>query len=59
LWRAAIIDDALGTLECSKETRVVDGDHVVFFGRVERAVYREGELLGFGAGRHRTHSTPE
>ena len=51
--------DALATFECSKETRVVGGDHVVFFGRVERAVYREGEPLVFGAGKYGTHSPLE
>ena len=51
--------DALATFECSKQTRVVGGDHVVFFGRVERAVYREGEPLMFSAGKYGTHSPLE
>ena len=32
-------------LRCRKQAKVVGGDHVVFFGRIERAVYREGEPL--------------
>ncbi|HEY5828969.1 MAG: flavin reductase family protein [Hyphomicrobiaceae bacterium] len=54
-----LLHDALATFECSKQTRVVGGDHVVFFGRVERAVYREGEPLVFGAGKYGTHSPLE
>jgi flavin reductase (DIM6/NTAB) family NADH-FMN oxidoreductase RutF len=48
-----LLDDALATLACSKQTRVVGGDHVVFFRRAERAVYREGEPLVFGGGKLR------
>ena len=51
-----LLADALATFECRKETRVVGGDHVVFFGRIERAVYREGEPLIFSAGKYGTHS---
>ena len=47
---------ALATFECSKEANVVGGDHVVFFGRIERAAYREGEPLIFSAGRYGTHA---
>jgi len=47
---------ALATFECSKEANVTSGDHVVFFGRVERATYREGEPLIFSAGRYGTHA---
>ncbi len=54
-----LLSDALATFECSKQTRVAGGDHVVFFGRVERAVYREGEPLVFGAGKYGTHSPLE
>jgi flavin reductase (DIM6/NTAB) family NADH-FMN oxidoreductase RutF len=50
---------ALATFECSKETSVVGGDHVVFFGRIERAAYREGEPLIFSAGKYGTHSPLE
>jgi flavin reductase (DIM6/NTAB) family NADH-FMN oxidoreductase RutF len=50
---------ALATFECVKETSVVGGDHVVFFGRIERAAYREGEPLVFSAGKYGTHSPLE
>jgi flavin reductase (DIM6/NTAB) family NADH-FMN oxidoreductase RutF len=50
---------ALATFECSKQTNVVGGDHVVFFGRIERASYREGEPLIFSAGKYGTHSPLE
>jgi flavin reductase (DIM6/NTAB) family NADH-FMN oxidoreductase RutF len=47
---------ALATFECSKEANFTSGDHIVFFGRVERATYREGEPLIFSAGRYGTHA---
>jgi len=50
---------ALATFECSKETSVVGGDHVVFFGRVQRASYRDGEPLIYSAGKFGTHSPLE
>jgi flavin reductase (DIM6/NTAB) family NADH-FMN oxidoreductase RutF len=50
---------ALATFECIKETSVVGGDHVVFFGRIARAAYREGEPLVFSAGKYGTHSPLE
>ena len=42
-----------------KEANVVGGDHVVFFGHIERAAYREGEPLIFSAGKYGTHSPLE
>jgi flavin reductase (DIM6/NTAB) family NADH-FMN oxidoreductase RutF len=50
---------ALATFECTKETSVVGGDHVVFFGRIQRAAYRDGEPLVFHAGKYGTHSPLE
>jgi flavin reductase (DIM6/NTAB) family NADH-FMN oxidoreductase RutF len=50
---------ALATFECHKDARVTSGDHVVFFGRIERAEYREGEPLVFSAGKYGTHSPLE
>jgi len=47
---------ALATFECSKDANVASGDHVVFFGRVERASYSDGEPLIFSAGRYGTHA---
>jgi len=54
-----LLSGALATFECSKETDVAGGDHVVFFGRVERAAHREGEPLIFSAGRYGTHALLE
>jgi flavin reductase (DIM6/NTAB) family NADH-FMN oxidoreductase RutF len=54
-----LLSGALATFECSKEARVAGGDHVVFFGRIERAAYREGEPLIYSAGRYGTHSPLE
>lgn len=47
---------ALATFECSKEANVESGDHIVFFGRVERVTYRDGEPLIFSAGKYGTHA---
>jgi flavin reductase (DIM6/NTAB) family NADH-FMN oxidoreductase RutF len=47
---------ALATFECVKEANVASGDHIVFFGRVEKADYREGEPLIYSAGRYGTHA---
>ena len=47
---------ALATFECIKEANVASGDHIVFFGRVEKADYREGEPLIYSAGRYGTHA---
>lgn len=50
---------AIATLECSKETIVAGGDHVVFFGRIQRASYRDGEPLIFSSGKYGTPSPLE
>jgi len=54
-----LIFGALATFECSKETTVAGGDHVVFFGRIRRASYREGEPLIFSSGKYGTHALLE
>jgi flavin reductase (DIM6/NTAB) family NADH-FMN oxidoreductase RutF len=51
-----VLFGALATFECVKEANVASGDHIVFFGRVERAAYREGEPLIYSAGRYGTHA---
>jgi flavin reductase (DIM6/NTAB) family NADH-FMN oxidoreductase RutF len=51
-----VLFGALATFECSKEANFTSGDHVVFFGRVEHASYRDGEPLIFSAGRYGTHA---
>ena len=53
LWKARVLRAAGWDLRI---TNVTSGDHVVFFGRVERATYREGEPLIFSAGRYGTHA---
>jgi flavin reductase (DIM6/NTAB) family NADH-FMN oxidoreductase RutF len=50
---------ALATFECSRETTTSGGDHIVFFGRIQRAAYRDGEPLTFSAGTYGTHSLLE
>ena len=45
---------AIATFECARETTVAGGDHVVFFGRIQRAAYRDGEPLTFSAGKYGT-----
>ena len=54
-----LIFGALATFECIKETNVTGGDHVVFFGRIQRASYREGQPLIFSAGKYGTHALHE
>ncbi len=50
---------ALATFECTRETTVAGGDHVVFFGRIQRASYRDGEPLIFHGGKYGTPSPLE
>jgi flavin reductase (DIM6/NTAB) family NADH-FMN oxidoreductase RutF len=50
---------ALATFECTRETSVAGGDHVVFFGRIQRASYRDGEPLIFHGGKYGTPSPLE
>ncbi|MFC4171084.1 flavin reductase family protein [Microvirga sp. GCM10011540] len=45
-----VLDDCIATFECSTHSIVEGGDHLIFIGRVERAVYRDGEPLIFSAG---------
>jgi flavin reductase (DIM6/NTAB) family NADH-FMN oxidoreductase RutF len=54
-----LLSGVLATFECTKDARIVSGDHVVFFGRIERAAYRQGEPLIFSAGKYATHSPLE
>ena len=51
-----LLSGALATFECVKEADVAGGDHMVFFGRVQRATHQEGEPLIFSAGRYGTHT---
>ncbi|HUZ67085.1 MAG TPA: flavin reductase family protein [Beijerinckiaceae bacterium] len=45
-----LLDKALATFECTVETTIPGGDHILFLGRVRRATYRDGEPLIFSAG---------
>jgi flavin reductase (DIM6/NTAB) family NADH-FMN oxidoreductase RutF len=51
-----VLEDVLSTFECSTETTVEGGDHVILIGRVRRFSYREGQPLIFSAGRYGTHN---
>ncbi len=45
-----VLADALATFECSLETQVEGGDHIIFIGRVLRATYRDDDPLVFAGG---------
>lgn len=47
-----VLPHTLACFECSLETEVEGGDHVIFLGRVQRAAYRDGEPLIFSAGNY-------
>jgi flavin reductase (DIM6/NTAB) family NADH-FMN oxidoreductase RutF len=45
-----VLDNSIATFECSTHSIVEGGDHLIFLGRVESAVYRDGEPLIFSGG---------
>lgn len=45
-----VLDDCIATFECATHSIVEGGDHLIFIGRVERAIYRDGDPLIFSAG---------
>jgi flavin reductase (DIM6/NTAB) family NADH-FMN oxidoreductase RutF len=47
-----LLPDCLARFECSTETTVEAGDHLIFLGRVGRASYCDGPPLLFNAGRY-------
>ena len=49
-----LLAGSLATFECSVETTVTGGDHIIFIGRVHRATYRDGDPLIFSAGKYCT-----
>ncbi len=51
LHGAPILPGCLATFECRTENTFEGGDHMIFIGRVDHAVYRDGEPLIFSAGR--------
>lgn len=55
-WRPGVhgvpvLDQALATLECETEKRIVSGDHEIFIGRVIQVDHRDGDPLIFHRGR--------
>jgi len=45
-----VLDDCIATFECSTHDIIEGGDHLIFIGRVERAIYRDGDPLIFSSG---------
>ncbi len=45
-----VLTDSIATFECSTHDIIEGGDHLIFIGRVESAVCRDGEPLIFSAG---------
>lgn len=54
LGGAPLLAGALATFECTVETSIPGGDHVLFVGRVHRTAYGDGEPLIFNAGQYCT-----
>jgi flavin reductase (DIM6/NTAB) family NADH-FMN oxidoreductase RutF len=54
-----LLAGALATFECSTDSHVAGGDHVIFFGRVRRAAFADGAPLIFSAGTYGTHAPLE
>ncbi len=48
-----MLEGGLACYECSMDSSIDAGDHLVFFGRVERASFREGTPLLFSGGAFR------
>ena len=48
---APLLTGSLATFECRTENTFEGGDHLIFIGRVARAIYRDGEPLIFSSGR--------
>lgn len=45
-----LLTDSVAIFECSTHSVVEGGDHLIFIGRVEKAIYRDAEPLIFSAG---------
>jgi flavin reductase (DIM6/NTAB) family NADH-FMN oxidoreductase RutF len=56
LGGAPLLHGTLAAFECSTESTIESGDHVILLGRVHRASHRDGEPLIFSAGRYGTHA---
>lgn len=51
-----VLSDPLAAFECSTETTIEGGDHIIFIGRVNRVSHRDGHPLIFSGGKYRTHA---
>jgi flavin reductase (DIM6/NTAB) family NADH-FMN oxidoreductase RutF len=51
LHGAPLLAGCLASFECRTQNTFEGGDHMIFIGRVDRAVHRDGEPLIFSAGR--------
>jgi flavin reductase (DIM6/NTAB) family NADH-FMN oxidoreductase RutF len=51
LHGAPLLPGCLAVFECVTQNTFAGGDHMIFIGRVDRAVHRDGEPLIFSAGR--------
>jgi flavin reductase (DIM6/NTAB) family NADH-FMN oxidoreductase RutF len=54
-WRAGthgvpVLNDAVATLECTTDQRIIAGDHEIFIGRVEQIAQTDGAPLLFHKG---------
>jgi flavin reductase (DIM6/NTAB) family NADH-FMN oxidoreductase RutF len=56
LGGAPLLHGTLAAFECSLESILEGGDHVILLGRVHRVSQRDGEPLIFSGGRYGTHS---
>lgn len=51
LHGAPLLPGCIAVFECRTENTFEGGDHMIFIGGVDRAIYRDGEPLIFSAGR--------
>jgi flavin reductase (DIM6/NTAB) family NADH-FMN oxidoreductase RutF len=49
-----LLKNALATFECESANKVDGGDHLIFVGRVQRTILRDGQPLIFSAGQYCT-----
>jgi flavin reductase (DIM6/NTAB) family NADH-FMN oxidoreductase RutF len=54
-----LLAGVLAVFECTTETHVAGGDHVIFFGRIRRATFVDGAPLIFSSGKYGTHAPLE
>lgn len=54
-----LIDDCLAGFDCTTESTIEAGDHVIFIGRVHRSSHRDGDPLVFSGGRYHGLGPPQ